>query len=170
MTIAQGVICCKWKPGTKEETVQVVLPRSQCGTVLKWAHSVLMESHIGQRSILRKIRQQFWWPGLKRDVSIISGAVPSVSGCQGWGNRRFQRLKGQTWDYQLRGLHWENCSGLPGLLMDSPRFAPEKGGGNVTDLGIKTWNIYRILNLQTKLHVSVVEDTVYAMVTNHLIA
>ena len=54
MTSIQGVLCWKWKPGTSEELVQVVLPKSQRGQVLELAHDVPMAGHMDQKRTLQE--------------------------------------------------------------------------------------------------------------------
>ena len=84
MTSIQGVLCRKWKPGTSEELVQVVLPKSQRGQVLELAHNVPMAGHRGQERTLQRICGRFWWPGLKTDVKQY---VRSCSECQTMSRR-----------------------------------------------------------------------------------
>ena len=54
MTSIQEVLCRKWKPGTSEELVEVVLPKSLRGQVLDLVKDVPMEGHMGQECTVQK--------------------------------------------------------------------------------------------------------------------
>ena len=83
-TSIQGVLCHKWKPGTSEELVQVILPKSRRGQVLELAHDVPMAGHKGQERTLQRICGRFWWPGLKKDVKQYVRSCPE---CQKMSRR-----------------------------------------------------------------------------------
>ena len=54
---------------------QAILPLSQRRTVLRYAHDIKPSGHLGVRKSLNKLRQRYYWPGMRNDVSIY------VAGC-----------------------------------------------------------------------------------------
>ena len=63
---------------------QAILPLSERRTVLRYAHDIKSSGHLGVRKTLNKLRQRYFWPGMRNDVSIY------VAGCD-----KCRRRKGQ---------------------------------------------------------------------------
>ena len=48
-------------------------------------HSIPLAGHLGRRKTLKRILQQFWWPGISKDVGIFCKAC---SKCQLTSSRK----------------------------------------------------------------------------------
>lgn len=74
--INKGVLMCRWKPPSctrndvEWSTVsQVVIPQKYRQSILKLAHDSSFAGHLGVRKTLDMIWRNFFWPGIRRDVS-----------------------------------------------------------------------------------------------------
>ena len=73
--IKNGILMIKWRPfdvpADDEWAVyhQIVVPKSYHHEILSIAHESPMSSHLGINKTYHKIINQFYWPGLKSDVS-----------------------------------------------------------------------------------------------------
>ena len=72
--VKDGVLMRKWRPPdvpvSEDWTVvhQVVVPKAYRNEILALAHSVPLGGHLGINKTVDKIRKQFFWPGLRKDV------------------------------------------------------------------------------------------------------
>ena len=72
-----GVLMRKWRsldarPSEGWRVVhQIVIPEQYRSEVLHLAHEALMAGHLGIDKTYRKALQNFYWPGLKRDVKLF---------------------------------------------------------------------------------------------------
>lgn len=97
-----------------EDEPKLVVPRSWRAQVLKEHHDVAQAGHLGITKTLRKVRQNFIWPGLKRDV------VKWVSSC-----KVCQEMKGKPGRAPLqpiRSTYFNEllCSDVVGPLPTTP--------------------------------------------------
>lgn len=46
------------------------------GPVITWAHASLVSCHPGSRRTLSRVRERFWWPGMRDDVNEYVSACP----------------------------------------------------------------------------------------------
>ena len=73
--IHDGVLMRKWRspdiPASEDWAVvrQVVVPRIYREDILTMAHSLPLGGHLGVNKTVNKIMKQFFWPGLRKDVS-----------------------------------------------------------------------------------------------------
>ena len=72
--VEKGVLMRKWQPlhsGQNEVwrvVDQIVIPEQCCHEILHLAHEAPMAGHLGINKTYQKMLQNFYWPGLKRDV------------------------------------------------------------------------------------------------------
>ena len=73
--VEDDILMWKWKPThtpAQEDwssVHQLVLPRRYREEVLQTAHETPMGGHLGVRKTLERISRNFFWPGIRRDVS-----------------------------------------------------------------------------------------------------
>lgn len=74
--IANGILMRRWKPNTCSEedaewrsVHQIVVPQKFRGNILDLAHDSSFAGHQGVRKTLDRVWRNFWWPGVRRDVS-----------------------------------------------------------------------------------------------------
>ena len=58
---------------------QLVLPGKNREMVMGTGHSIPLAGHLGRTKTLKSILQQFWWPGISKDVGVFCKAC---SKCQ----------------------------------------------------------------------------------------
>ena len=75
LDIQDGLLVRHWKVlGTDKVIWQAVVPLCLGRKVLKYSHDIKASGHLGIKKTLSKIRQGYYWPGLKNDVrSYIGG-------------------------------------------------------------------------------------------------
>ncbi|BFZ23001.1 hypothetical protein BsWGS_26040 [Bradybaena similaris] len=57
-------------PRGQEVHKQILLPRAYRTQVLKFAHDIPCSAHMGRTKTLQRITQQFFWPGITRDIGL----------------------------------------------------------------------------------------------------
>jgi transposase InsO family protein len=83
LTLSDGILCRKQRTGRSRETrLQAVIPREGRRTVLEQYHDAKTAGHLGVRKTLSKVRQHYYWPGLKRDVRMY------IAGCEHCAKRK----------------------------------------------------------------------------------
>ena len=66
-----GILYRNFKPSMGEETtsiLQLVLPKHYRRKILEVAHDIPLAGHLGQKKMLNRILQRFFWPGITREV------------------------------------------------------------------------------------------------------
>lgn len=81
--INEGVLMRRWKPPSCTSDVewstvsQVVIPQKYRQSILKLAHDSSFAGHLGVRKTLDRIWRNFYWPGIRRDVSKYCKTCPT---------------------------------------------------------------------------------------------
>ena len=69
LELCEGVLYRRWEEVESSTTTkQLVVPRTLVPDVLNALHNGVGGGHLGIRKTLNKIRQRFYWPGLREDV------------------------------------------------------------------------------------------------------
>ena len=75
--LKEGVLMRKWRPSdipaSEDWAVihQVVVPKSYRREILSLAHSLPLGGHLGINKTFHKLTRQFYWPGVRKDVSTF---------------------------------------------------------------------------------------------------
>ena len=69
--VREGLLYCQWNlDGGEEDMVdQLVLPVQCHRIVLEVAHNITIAGHLGNKTMLDRIQQRFYWPSMFHDVS-----------------------------------------------------------------------------------------------------
>ena len=67
LLLDSNVLYRTWYEG-EECRRQIVVPDSQRSEVLRYFHDIPSAGHLGAEKMLNKVRQTFYWPGMKADV------------------------------------------------------------------------------------------------------
>jgi hypothetical protein len=74
LSIRENILVRKWDVlGTDIVQWQCIVPLSYRRTVLIYCHDIKASGHLGIKKTLSKIRQKYYWPGLKTDVKLYIG-------------------------------------------------------------------------------------------------
>ena len=93
-----GLLYRRWNP-TENEGVdnmvvnQLVLPVQCRESLMKSAHAIPASGHLGRRKTLSRIQQQFFQPGISRDVTEYCRCCPA---CQKSAGRRARNMAQMT--------------------------------------------------------------------------
>jgi hypothetical protein len=83
LLLEKGMVYRKWSiTGTTETQLQAIVPRTERRTVLQQYHDSETAGHLGVRKTLSKIRQKYYWPGLRMDVRLY------IAGCERCAKRK----------------------------------------------------------------------------------
>ena len=71
LELRQGILYRKWDPSnTKDKSVnQYVVPQALRQEILHQLHNHKTSGHLGVRRTLCKVRERFYWPGYKQDIT-----------------------------------------------------------------------------------------------------
>ena len=80
-------------------SLRAVLPYSERRAVLSQYHDECTSAHLGFKKTLRKIKANFYWPGLQKDVKLyVAGCKKNVN-----GERHLQLIKSRLIKSSLVG-------------------------------------------------------------------
>ena len=68
LVFREGVLYRSWKTQQGAERLQLVTPRKIRREIFKLAHEAPTGGHLGVRKIVAKIKQRYFWPGIRTDV------------------------------------------------------------------------------------------------------
>ena len=64
----EGNLYIKWTNETEQEQSRLVVPEPYRSVVLKYYHDIPTAAHLGVEKTVQKIKQNFYWPGMKQYV------------------------------------------------------------------------------------------------------
>lgn len=67
LTVMSGMLYRKWTKDDKE-CLQLVVPKTRQSKVMYLNHNIPTAGHLGWKSNLKRIQQDFYWPGVKTDL------------------------------------------------------------------------------------------------------
>lgn len=118
LCIVDNVLCKKfYRRCDSDEHLQIIVPQSLRGTILKHMHDSLMGGHLGVNKTYNKLKQRFYWYEAKEDVLIW------VRKCDKCGqNKSEQRtLRARLGENQVGGPMDRLATDLLGPLPETPR-------------------------------------------------
>ena len=98
--------------------LQVIVPMTKRRTILSHYHDNRTSAHLGLRKTLAKIRQEYYWPGLQKDVKLY------VAGCSFCSQKKPPNKKRAPMQIVETGFPMER------IAMDILCELPETSGGN----------------------------------------
>lgn len=113
-----NVLCKKfYRRCDSDEHLQIIVPQSLRGTILKHLHDSLMGGHLGVNKTYNKLKQRFYWYEAKEDVLLW------VRKCDKCGqNKSEQRtLRARLGENQVGGPMDRLATDLLGPLPETPR-------------------------------------------------
>ena len=83
LAIKDNLLMRKWDIVETGQTLwQTIVPLKQRRVVLNYSHDIKASGHLGIKKTLGRIRQRFYWPGLRNDVQTY------VNGCETCAKRK----------------------------------------------------------------------------------
>ena len=68
LSIEDKVLVRTWYDDEKSQIKQIVVPKSRCAELIHFLHDIPTGGHLGAEKTLEKIRQSFYWSGMKEDI------------------------------------------------------------------------------------------------------
>lgn len=112
------------KSSVKGTSFQAVVPFKARRQILAYSNDHKTAGHLGVRKTLSKIRQQYYWPGLQKDVRhyIIGCEICSKSKCS------TKKQKSSYENFRCRYSNGENCFGHSGRIAKNRRWQQVQTG------------------------------------------
>lgn len=66
--VCEGVLYVKWINDVEQEQLRLVVPEPYRSVIMKYCHDIPTAGHLGVEKTIGKIKQNFYWPGLKEFV------------------------------------------------------------------------------------------------------
>ena len=68
LSLEDGILFRKWYSNDKDSIKQLVVPHQCHPDILYHFHNIPTSAHLGADKMLEKVRQSFYWPGMKEDI------------------------------------------------------------------------------------------------------
>jgi hypothetical protein len=143
--------------------LQVIVPMTKRRTILSHYHDNRTSAHPGLRKTLAKIRQEYYWPGLQKDVKLY------VAGCSFCSQKKPPNKKRAPMQIVETGFPMER------IAMDILCELPETSGGNkhilvISDYYTKWIECFTMPNMEAKTVATLlVEEVIVRFGTPYMI-
>lgn len=103
LEIKDGVLFRKWEtPKGDQTTLQLIVPRKQVASLLRYIHDGVSGGHLGVKKTLEKLRQRFYWIHCREDVEDWCKKCTTCASVKGPQTRSKGKLKlynvGAPWE------------------------------------------------------------------------
>jgi hypothetical protein len=68
LEVHQGILHRRWSSEKGNDTIQLVVPRDKRNEILFYYHNIPTAGHLGANKVLSRLQQNFFWPGMSKDV------------------------------------------------------------------------------------------------------
>ena len=157
LIIEDGLLSRKLKSSDSNiEQLQALVPQSHRRKVLFYCHDIRSSGHLGIKKTLSKIRQKYYWPGLRNDVrSYIAGCDPC------WKRKRLAQKNRSPMQVVRSGVPMER------IATDILGELPETENGNkyilvVSDYFTKWTEAFPMRNMEAETVASIIVEEVIA--------
>ena len=127
LRLRNSLVCRACEDGRKPTRYQVIVPYSLKAETMKFAHDSISGGQLGVRKTLAKIRQNYYWVGLHKDVERY---VRICDVCA----RKKSPLKTKRYPMQVMGAGYP----MERIATDSMGPLPETDNGNHTSSSSET--------------------------------